>query len=89
MHLFSFYSSHYVVGKMHGLVLASSSWKIHVDKKILKFGGAYIAFRIICHIDTFKSVCIACFHSIMKYGIILWCNLFHNERVLHEQKLKC
>jgi hypothetical protein len=36
--------------------------------------------------DTFKSIYPAYFHSIMKYGISFWCNLFKSKKIFTLQK---
>ena len=49
------------------------NWKHHIDQMIPKLSGACYAVRSMVHIsniNTLKSVYCACFHSVVKYGII-------------------
>jgi len=53
------------------------NWKNHNEQMIPKLRGAcYAMTSVVCisNINTFKSVYCACFHSVIKYGIILWGN---------------
>jgi hypothetical protein len=51
------------------------NWTTHINQLVPKLSGACYAVRYILHIsntDTLKSIYFACFHSLMKYGIIFW-----------------
>jgi hypothetical protein len=46
------------------------NWTNHIDKLIHKLRGACYAFTSMCHIiNTIRSVYLAYFHFIMKYGL--------------------
>jgi hypothetical protein len=65
------------------------NWTNHIDKLIPKLSGACYAVRSMCHIintDAVKSVCFACFHSTMKYGIIFWGNSSNSKKIFTLQK---
>jgi hypothetical protein len=53
------------------------NWKNHIDQMIPKLSGACYAVTSMFHISnitTLNSIYFACFHSIIKYGIIFWGN---------------
>jgi hypothetical protein len=65
------------------------SWSNHIDKLIPKLGGACYAVRCMFHIsntEILKSIYLAYFHSIMKYGIIFWGNSSHSKKLFTLQK---
>ena len=45
--------------------------KNHTEQMIPKLSGCYAIRLMVCNINTFKTICYAYFHSIMKYGVIL------------------
>jgi hypothetical protein len=65
------------------------NWKDHMDQLFPKLSGACYAIRSMLHIsntDTLKSIYFACFHPLMKYGIIFWGNTTDSKKVLIWQK---
>ena len=59
------------------------NWKCHIEEMIPKLSGACYAVRMghISNINTLKSIYIAYFHSIIKYGIIFWANSSNSGKI--------
>jgi hypothetical protein len=65
------------------------NWKKYIDIMVSKLGRACYAIRLMSHIsstDTLKSIYIAFFHSIMKYGITFWGNSPKSKMIFTFQK---
>jgi hypothetical protein len=66
------------------------NWKNHIDQMIPKLRTACYAVGSVFHIsntDTLKSIYFAYFHSIMKYGIIVWGNSSNSKIIFTLQKI--
>jgi hypothetical protein len=60
------------------------SWKNHIDQLVPKLFGAHYAVKSLLHIDntdTLKSIYVAYFHFLMKYGIIFCGKSSHSKKV--------
>jgi Na+/glutamate symporter len=69
------------------------NWKIHIDQLVKKLSRACCAVTSLSHIskiDTVKKIYFAYFHSLMKYGIIIWGNSSDSKKVftLHKKIIK-
>ena len=65
------------------------NWKNHTEQMIPKLSEACNAIRSMAHtsnINTLKSIYYACFHSIIKYGIIFWGNSSNSANIFTSQK---
>ena len=65
------------------------NWKNHIEQMIRKLSGACYAVRLLVHISNhniLKSIYYAYFHSIIKHGIISWCNSPNSGKILTLQK---
>jgi hypothetical protein len=65
------------------------NWKNHIDQIVPKLSGACYSSRSVSHVSntvTLKAIHFACFHSIMKYGIIFWGNSSSSKNVFTLQK---
>jgi hypothetical protein len=65
------------------------NWNAHVKLMLPKLGNAYFAVRNMkscSNIETLRMIQLAYFHSIMKYGIILWGNSAEAKKVFLLQK---
>jgi hypothetical protein len=64
-------------------------WKNNIDLMIHNLSTVCYAIRSMSHIsstDTLKSIYFACYHSIMKYGIILGGNSPNSKLIFTLQK---
>jgi hypothetical protein len=62
--------------------------KNHIEQMIPKLSGCY-AIRLmvyICNFNTFKTICYACFYSVVKCGVILWGNSSNSSKIFSIQK---
>jgi hypothetical protein len=60
------------------------NWTNYIGELIPKLSGACYAVRHMLHVgntDTVKSVYFAYFHTIMKYGIMLWGNSSYSKKI--------
>jgi hypothetical protein len=65
------------------------NWRNHIDQLNPKLNGTCYAVRSLLHISNtgiLKSIYHACFHSLMKYGIIFWGNSTDSKKVFTLQK---
>jgi hypothetical protein len=65
------------------------NWKNHVDQMVPKLCGEVHVARSMFHIsdiDTPKTIYIACFHSVMKHGIIFVGNSSYSKQIFTLQK---
>jgi hypothetical protein len=66
------------------------NWKNHTEEMIPKLCRAcYDAICSMVHIrniNTVKSIYYVYFHSVIKYGIIFWCNSSDNGNIFTSQK---
>jgi mannose/fructose/N-acetylgalactosamine-specific phosphotransferase system component IID len=61
------------------------NWKRYIEQMIPKLSSACYALRLMVHISNInilKSIHIASFHSILKYGIILWGNFSNSGNII-------
>ena len=65
------------------------NWKNHIEQMIPKLREACNAIRSMVHIsniNTLKSIYYACFHSIIKPGIMFWGNSSNSRKIFPSQK---
>ena len=65
------------------------NWTNHIEQMIPKLSGACYAIRSMVHISTFntlKSIYYACFHCIIKYGMIFGGNSSNSGKIFTLQK---
>ena len=64
-------------------------WKDHIEQMIPKLSGAYFAVKSMVHISNInhlKSIYYAYYHSIIKYGIIVWGKSSNSGKIFNLQK---
>jgi hypothetical protein len=64
-------------------------WEKHINQLVPKLRGECYAVRSMLHIsntDTLKSINLAYFHSLLKYGIIFWGNSTESKNIYTLQK---
>jgi hypothetical protein len=76
--------------KLLGLYLDNHlSWKPHIDFVLHKLGIACFVIRRLSHvlgIDAIRTACYSCFHSLIKYDIVVWGNSYNITKVFLLQK---
>jgi len=63
--------------------------KNHIEQMIPKLSEACNAIKsmvLTSNVNTLKSIYYACFHSIIKYGIIFWGNASNSTKIFTSQK---
>jgi len=61
-------------------------WKNHIEQINPKLRGACYAVRVMVrnsNSNILKSIYYACFHSIMKYGILFWGNSTNSGKIFN------